>query len=261
VIGAGAVGKSLIGRLPGKARDIGPVAALSLRVASRIANVLRAGYAVRTAEELSRAPAVLFHAPQDQVAGLLALLESARITWKGKTLIFLDCEPDTGARRRLRELGVSTAVLRQFGVAGRIAIEGEGVALKGARRFARALRLNEVVISAGAADRFDAAVTLGTRALTPLIERTAAILRGAGVRDSEAARLAAALFEQTAREYAHSGRQSWGWHLRSPDVTRLVAQIKVEPLLRNLLLLGFDSFGRHKDVASTLTEGAHPISE
>ena len=43
VLGAGAVAKSLIGRLPAKTRDLGPVSAVSFRVASRIANTLRAG--------------------------------------------------------------------------------------------------------------------------------------------------------------------------------------------------------------------------
>ena len=45
VIGAGALSKSLIGQLPRKARQIGPVAGVSFRVASRMANSLRAGHA------------------------------------------------------------------------------------------------------------------------------------------------------------------------------------------------------------------------
>lgn len=261
IIGAGAVGKSLIGGLPGKAREVGPVAAVSFRVASRIANVLRAGYPVRTAEALSRPSAVLFHAPPEQAASLLGLLDVARISWKGRVLIFCDCEVTLAARARFHDQGASTAVLKQFGIAGRIAVEGEGAALKAARRIVRELRLKPVEISAGAADRFDAAVTLGTCALAPLIDCAAAMLRHAGVRDGEAARLAATLFQQTAREYARSGRQSWGWHLRKPEVDRLEAQIEAAgpragALLRELLLLGFDTFDRHADVAGQLRHGA-----
>jgi hypothetical protein len=266
VIGAGATGKSLIGRLPGKAREVGPVAAVSFRVASRIANALRAGYPVRTAEALSRPSVVLFHSPPGQASGLLALLESAPIPWQGRALIFCDCEAPPAARARLHDRGVSTAVLRQFGLAGRIAVEGEGAALKAGRRIVRELRLKPVEISAGAADRFDAAVTLGTCALAPLIDRAAAMLREAGVRDSEAARLASALFQQTAREYARSGRQSWGWYLRKPVADRLEAQIeaagpRMGPLLRELLLLGFDTFDRHAEVAGQLRRGVITPSE
>lgn len=257
VIGAGAIGKSLIGQLPGKAREVGPVAAVSFRVASRIANALRAGYPVRTADALSRASVVLFHAPPDQAAGLLALLASAQIPWKGRALIFCDCDADVSVRACLQARGASTAVLRQFGIAGRIAVDGDGAALKAARRIVKALHLKPVEVSAGSRDLFDAAVTLGTCALTPLIDRAAAMLRHAGVRDNEAARLASALFQQTAREYAHSGRQSWGWHLQKPDAEQLEARIEaagpqIGPLLRELLLLGFDTFDRHAEVAQRL---------
>jgi hypothetical protein len=260
VIGAGATGKSLIGHLPGQARELGPVAAVSFRVASRIANALRAGWPVRSADALNSASAILFHAPPDQTAGLLAILGSARLDWRGKALIFCDCEVNAGGRTDLRHKGASTAVIRQFGIAGCIAIDGEGRALKEARHIARALRLKPVAISAGAGNLFDAALTLGTSALTPLIDRTAALLRDAGVRDKDAAHLAASLFQQTAREYAHSGRQSWSWYLQKPDVEKLGAQIEacggnVGPLMAGLLLLGCESFDRHPAVARWLASG------
>jgi hypothetical protein len=259
VIGAGSVGRSLIGRLPAKARELGPIAAVSYRVASRIANVLRAGYAVRTAGELERAPVILFYSPPDQAEALLTLLEAAQMRWKGRALIFCDCEAEASARACFHQRGASIAVVRQFGIAGRIAVEGAGVALKAARRIARALQLKPVELSAGSTDLFDSAVTLGTCALTPLIDRAAAILRRAGVRDRDAVYLAAALFQQTAREYAHSGRQCWGWHSQEPEVKRLEAQIRASelqlgPLLRELLLLGFEAFDRHGEVASRLRQ-------
>jgi hypothetical protein len=260
IIGAGGIGKSLIGRLPAKAREIGPVAGVSFRVASRLANVLRAGYPVRTPDALGRVPVLLFHAPPDQMATMLAILESTHFSWRGKSLIFCDCEVDSATRARLRDRGVSTAVLRQFGITGRVLLEGEGAALKTARRMAKALRLKPVGITGGSSVLFDAAITLSTCALTPLIDRAAVILRAAGVRESEAPRLASALFEKTAREYARSGRQSWGWHLQKPDVARLEAEIRAAglPLLRELLLLGFDTFDRHGDVARKLRH--RPVS-
>ncbi|HEU5020240.1 MAG TPA: hypothetical protein VFT60_00070, partial [Bryobacteraceae bacterium] len=59
MIGAGALSKSVIGQLPRKAREIGPVAGVSYRVASRMRNALRAGYAVRGAEELGGVPSTM----------------------------------------------------------------------------------------------------------------------------------------------------------------------------------------------------------
>jgi len=161
VLGAGAVAKSLIGRLPAKTRDLGPVSAVSFRVASRIANTLRAGRAARTVNELNDAPVILFHSPQDQVEILLEILRSAEIRWTGKALIFCDCDDVPGARAHFQDKGASTAVAKQFGIPGRILVAGNGAALTAAHRIARELKLKAVEALPGATDLFDAAVTLG----------------------------------------------------------------------------------------------------
>ncbi len=211
IAAAGAVGNSLIGQLSREA--LGPVCGVSYRVASRIANTLGGGYPwVRSAAEMNGAPAVLFHSPPDQIEGLLKLLESAPVDWSGKSLIFTATAPDSGEAviGRFRDRGASVAVARKFEIPGYLAIEGMSLALITAHRIAKELRLKPIVIEAGYADIFDAAVTLGTSALTPLIDAAATFLRQAGVRDTDAPRLAAALFQETARAYAHSGKQSWG---------------------------------------------------
>jgi len=261
-LGAGAVGASLIGLLPSKTRELGPVSAVSYRVASRIANTLRAGYPVRTANELGEARGVLFHAPPDHLETLLELLEKAEIAWKGKPLVFCDCFVSQAVRRRFQAKGASTAVARQFTLQGRLVVEGNGGAgLRAAHRIARELRMKAIEISPDSTDLFDAAVTLGSAAITPLIDRAAALLRDAGIKDTEAARIASSLFEQTARDYAHSGKQSWAWYVRRPPVVRLESQIssagqELEPVLRQLLVFGFETFHKHGDVGAELAPHA-----
>ncbi len=258
IAGAGAVSASLIGRLPSRTRDFGPVCAVSFRLASRIANTLRGGYAARTADELNTVPAVLVHAPAENQGHLLELLEKGVIDWKGKALVFCECVPRTEIRQRFEAKGASTAVVREFGVPSRIIVEGEeGAAVSTAQRMARDLNLKAVRISRGAAELFGAAVTLGSAAITPLIDHTAALLREAGMRDIEAARLASSIFEQTAREYARSGKQSWEWYARRPAAEELEAQVaRAGPdlgrMLRELVLFGFETFGKHEGVAVEL---------
>jgi len=257
-LGAGAVSASLIGRLPSRIRELGPVSAVSYRVASRIANTLRAGYPVRTADELNGAPCVLFHSPPEHVEILIGLLEKAEIDWAGKALVFCDCVVGRAITQRFQAKGASTAVARQFDIPGRIITEGfDGAALQTVHRMARELRMKAVEILPGSADLFDAAMTLGSAAITPLIDRAAALLRDAGIRDIEAARIASSLFEQTARDYAHSGKQSWAWYVRKPTVASLEAQIAatgpyLEPVLRQLLLFGFETFHKHQEVGAAL---------
>jgi hypothetical protein len=224
LLGAGAVSASLVGRLPSKTRELGPVSATSYRVASRIANTLRAGYAVRTAHELNDVPGVLFHAPPEHASSLLGVLENAEIDWKGKALVFCDCVVDPAVRQRFRARGASTAVIRRLGIPGRLILESDqGSAMRSSaasqivQRIARELRMKAVPIAPGSEDAFDAVMTLGGAALTPLIDRAAALLRAAGIRDIEAAELAASLFEQTARDYGHSGKQSWAGYVRKPS--------------------------------------------
>jgi hypothetical protein len=259
LIGAGAVNTSLVGRIPGKAQALGPVAGTSYRVASRIANTLRAGQAVRSADELDSVRVILFHAPPDQMAALADLLETANIRWPGKSLIYCDCEDSRLSGNRLRARGASVALLREFGIAGRVLVEGTTPAITFASQFARRLQMKAVEIGTGCGDTFDAAVMLGRGALTPLIDQAAALFRRCGLRDSEAVQMASGIFEQTAREYAHSGKQSWAWHKREPDPERLTEQIaaagpRLAALLAELVLLGFDSLERHPEASRAVRD-------
>jgi hypothetical protein len=261
VIGAGALSKSLIGQLPRRSRQLGPVVGVSFRVASRMANSLRAGHAARNADELDGIPVILFHAPADQVHSLALLLEGARIDWKDKSLIFCDCEVPAVLLERFRSLGASTAVARQFGMAGSIMVEGVLPALGHVHRIASELRLHSIEITPGTSDLFAAAVTLATGALTPLVNRTAAFLRATGIRDKEAVRIAVTLFGQTVQEYGHSGKQSWAWHARTPDAAQMEAEVVavIEPfrrLFRELILCGFDDFEKHAAIANSLREAS-----
>jgi hypothetical protein len=250
ILAAGAVSGSLIGRL--NRSDAGPVCAVSYRVASRIANTLQAGYAVQSANELGGVAAVLVYAPQEKLSDLSALLENAAIDWKGRALIFCDCHANPEMRRRFRDRGASTAEVREFGVPARLIVEGaDGVALKLARQIARQLQLKPVTISPGSANLFEAAVTLGGAAITPIIDRAAALLRSAGMRQNEAARMASSIFERTAREFAHSGKQSWAWYLQNPETAELEAQIaaagpETGGLLRELVRFGMEGFSKYR---------------
>jgi hypothetical protein len=269
VAGAGAVGKSLIGRLPGKARDIGPIACVSYRVASRIANTLRAGHAAREPGDLNTSRTILFHSPPDQIAGLAPVLLSDQIHWTGKSLVLCDCELPSDLLACLTERGASAASASEFGIAGYLAIQGTGPALTAAHRMARELRLKAIDIPPGAGTTFKAAITFATCAFTPLIDRVATLLRQAGVRETEAPRLAAALFQKTAADYIHSGKQSWGWYAQGPEADRIeqeitaAAEVAGENLgetLRQLILLGLETYDRHHDVAKAINASRPAMS-
>jgi len=257
LIGAGAVNDSLVARLPRKVQALGPVAAVSFRVASRIVNSLGAGVPARSADELNALRFILFHSSPDQFPALTEALASAKIRWRGKSLVFCDCECPDETRELFEGRGADVAVLRRSQLPSRLILEGTGPALAFAHRLARDLGVKALEIAAENKQAFEMALTLGSGALSPLIDQTATLLRQCGVRDAEASRLAAALFEQTAREYARTGRQSWVWYQRAPDDARIVAQLNAvgEQLRRiaaELILFGLEEAGRHGESAVTI---------
>ena len=225
IFGAGAVSRSLIGGFVARSRDVGPVAAASFRVASRLANTLKGGYPVREASALLSAKAILFHAPPGDVAAQLEIVSKASLNWGLQALILCNCQATPEILAPFREKGASIAAIRDFGVPGFVFMHGDGEARKSALRVLRLLHLRTLETTEAGEGKFDAAVTLATAAVTPLLDRIAALLRDSGARDSDANSLAAALVGQTAREFARSGRQSWEWHIQEPDAQRLLRQI------------------------------------
>jgi hypothetical protein len=257
LIAAGAVNSSFIGRLPGKTRALGPVAGVSYRVASRIANTLRAGLAARSVKELDAVRLILFHSPPSQHKTLVDLLQSSEIQWPGKSLIF--CDSDSAGAQVFRDRGASVAALRSCAIPGRMVVEGANPSLAFALRMVRSLRMRPIQIEAGSAAALDAAITLATGALTPLIDHSASLLRQCGLRDSEAMRLAAILVERTAREYSHSGRQSWAWYSREPEVADLLRQIEavehdLRPVVCELMLSGLRDLGKNPEIVARIRE-------
>lgn len=257
LMGAGAVNASLIARLPRSTRALGPVAAVSFRVASRIVNSLAAGTPVRTARELDASRVILFHSSPDQFPLLLEALSAADIKWPGKSLVFCDCHAEISTAENFRDRGASVAGVRRSALPRRLIVEGDGPALAFAHRLARDLGSKAIEIGSDSAGAFEAVLTLGSGALTPLIDYATGLLRQCGVRDAEAPKLAAALFEQTAREYARTGRQSWAWYQRPPDPADIVAQVGAagEPLaglLGEMILFGMKESGRHRETTQAI---------
>lgn len=257
LMGAGAVNASLIARLPRGGRALGPVAAVSFRVASRIVNSLGAGTPVRTPDLLDSSRVILFHSSPEQFPVLLQTLSAADISWPGKLLLFCDCPPEDSAVASFRNRGASVASLLRSALPGRLIVEGDGAALAFAHRLAKDLGSKAIEIDPSCAAAFEAVMTLSGGALTPLIDYATGLLKQCGVRDAEAPKLAAALFEQTARDYARTGRQSWTWYQHPPDAAGIVSQMASagEPLgelLGEMVLFGMDESGRHGEATEAI---------
>ena len=268
LVGAGAVATGLLGRLPERARLIGPVVGVSFRVASRIVNSLRAGEAVRSIAELDRARIILLSGSPAFLPELFAILSSPEWSLDGRTIICCDCDPEASLLASCATQGARVASIRRVPLGDRLIVEGDALAVPAATRLVTRLGMKPIQVPSASRSLFDAAITLGTTVTSGIADRVFRMLQDAGLRDKEALRLATLLISQTANDYERTGRQSWAWHVRAPDVERLEAQIDASgkefgPLFRRLLVLALNDFEKHPHDAAKLNSPVRsgPVSD
>lgn len=246
LICAGPAKNLAFARLPGIVEEIGPVKAVSFRLASRTTNTLRYGYPVRHYAELADCGVVLLCLPDRAVPKVLDELLHSSIPWSGKGLVLVSAPLDSADLRALSQRGASVASVYPLeDLAGpRYLAEGDRVVLRELRNLLPAeSRLLE--LSAGAKHLCLAGIALATTSLTPIIESAVDCLSSAGLQSREAALLVERLMQGTVRGYAKAGRKSWTGALADKDWTAVHKQL--EALLAHDPELGrwFELGARH----------------
>lgn len=87
LVGSGKISDSPVSRLLIPGERLGPVKAPSLRVASRIANSLRAGYPVADYQHFEQCGLILISVPDGWVGSIVAEMASYPLTWTRKTVV------------------------------------------------------------------------------------------------------------------------------------------------------------------------------
>ena len=209
LLASGSAAASPVLRAIAAAQAIGPVASTSFRVASRIANTMRAGRAVPSVDAFEACHVVLISAPDRAVDAAVAQLTAAPFEWKHRTVILIG---DDGERLApLHELGAVTGVIAAMpGFEERFfVLEGERAALRELRPLlGRSVRV--LLVPPGARARFDAAITLAGHALFPTLVAADAAFASTGL----SRRLTDAVLEKTVqravRAWINGRRKGWG---------------------------------------------------
>lgn len=259
--GGGAVSASWITRLPGLASRLGPVAASSYRVASRIVNSLRAGHPVKDCMEFDGCRLLLVSVPGAALAEAVARLEGAEIGWAGKVVLL--CNPGPGSRvlDPLRERGAATASLSPIdGSPGRYVAEGDTAALREARRLVHDMRGRTAELNRGATALYGAGLAFATSLFTPLVAASVDALRKAGCNSAAAAHIAEALFERSLRGWLHAGKKSWAGPVPDGDQAEICRQIdalaahdpRAARYYREAAAFALEYFERHPEVLKQL---------
>ena len=208
--GGGAVAKSLVARIPSLGIRLGPVAASSVRVASRITNSMGAGQPAASCDELDECRHLLVCVPGDALAASVEALRDARVNWRRVAVLVCDTPGDSRALAALRQRGAATGSLNPVpGTIDRFVMEGDREPVRLARWIVKEVGGRAIELGTEQMDYYAAGLALASGLFTPLIAACAECLTAAGCPQPEAVELAGLLMTHTLRNYANAGRNSW----------------------------------------------------
>ena len=210
LFGAGAASRSILTGLPCLRDELGPIAAATVKVAARLANVLQIGYAAKDLSSLDNCQVILVCAPDTGLERGVEMLSEAQIEWRGKILLFCVSNVSSADFPVFRERGASVGSLNAIeGLPKYYVIEGGKEALREAKRLVKELKGKNLEITSEKIRLFDAARTLSGSLFTPLVDSCVQWIHESGVESKEAARVTEKLLLWTLRSYLHSGRRGW----------------------------------------------------
>jgi predicted short-subunit dehydrogenase-like oxidoreductase (DUF2520 family) len=226
VAGGGRVSSSFVARLPRLATELGPVAAQSYRLASRIANSLGAGTAVRRYEDLDDSALILICAPAKSVGPIVSALAGA-IECSGKTLLVCEGGADSRQLHRLQSKGAAVGSVHVIpGFEGRrFVVEGDSAAVREAKRLVGQLGGRVEEVNPEKLSVYAAGLSFGSGLFTPLMEASLLCLQEAGMPKAGAMKVVEALFQSTLRAYAYAGKRSWSGPLADGDRAAMQKEI------------------------------------
>ncbi|HBY58586.1 MAG TPA: hypothetical protein DEH78_02110 [Solibacterales bacterium] len=190
-------------------RRLGPVKSTSLRLASRMANTLRHGHAVREYEELADAGTTLLCMPEEQLAQTVAELAEAEISWRSRVVILCGGPPGSEALAPLARLGASVASLCEIPdlTPARFLAEGDRAALRESKRLFCGDGARLLEIEKGAKTACIAGFALLASRFPPLIDEVIRQLAAAGLSRSQAAPIVERMLVAGVRGYFRGGRR------------------------------------------------------
>ncbi len=211
LIGAGNLTDSSLSRFRLLSELLGPVKASSYRLASRIANQLRAGHPVKDFSEFDRCRLILIAVPDQTAKRFVAELSAARISWPGKAVVlcstWLDSMELYGLAARGASIGSITTIPGFDDT--RYLVEGDRLAVLESRRLVEHPERRALAIGRPLKPLFLTALTCTGSLLVPLLMAASESLRRAGVPAAASAAILEKQLSQALRSYARSGRRAY----------------------------------------------------
>jgi hypothetical protein len=211
LLAGGKLTDSPLARFWSLSKMLGPVQASSYRLASRIANRLRAGYPVQNYSGFDSCRTILISVPDPSLPRVLAELCSAEISWRGKAVVL--CSSSLGSNE-LRELSARQASVASIAtIPGfedlRYLVEGDKLAVRESKRLVENGERRAVTIESGLKPFYLAALTCTGNLLFAVLLAASESLRHAGVEPSVSAAILEKVISKSLRSYLRAGRRAY----------------------------------------------------
>lgn len=216
LVTAGLVNGTLLARNPALCKEVGPVIAPSIRLASRVTNTLRTGYATRDWHDLAKCPMWLFSAPDDRLDRLVGAALETGIDLRARTVLLVDSRRDSGALAPFRGSGAVAASILHIGRPERAEymLEGDATAVRRARGWLQGAGLKVHIVPPSTRHVYSAATLLASHAALTLLDTAVDCLRDSGIGGAAAHDLLTEAAGPPIRAFLRGGRR-----LRRPVVT------------------------------------------
>jgi predicted short-subunit dehydrogenase-like oxidoreductase (DUF2520 family) len=223
---AGNLTDSALTRFRGLAARLGPVKSTSLRLASRFANILRAGHAVADYDLFRECPLLLVAVPDEVAATTIRELSHAGLDWTHESVVLCSTVLESEELSPLAELGAGTAsICEATAFDGRLFVaEGDREAIKQVRPLvegpSRTGAARVLSLPRGHKAFYLAALACTGPLFTSLLSCAGECLKLAGVAASDADSMLQTQAEKTTRSFLKGGRKL------SPESADLDRQIE-----------------------------------
>jgi hypothetical protein len=231
---------------------LGPVKASSFRLASRIANSLRAGHPVKVYSEFDACKLILISVPDRALGGVISELCSSKISWKEKSVVLCSGWRGSGDLRDFLARGASVASIAAIPGSPHLdyLIEGDRRAVQEAKRLVENRERRSLTIQRGLKPLYLAALTCTSSLLFPLVMAASESMRRAGVPPPHALGILEKQLTRCLRSYARAGRRAY-----APPIdleTQLRALYAADPRLAHYV-------ERSYALTEELLERRHPV--
>ena len=210
LIGAGKLTDSSLSRFYWLSDRLGPVKSSSFRLASRIANQLRAGHPVKDYEEFQSSELILVCVPEPMLRQILDDLASAPIDFKGKAVVLCSLWHDSSQLHEFSARGAAVgSICRIPGFDDlRYLVEGDRPAVLRCRRLVEHRDRRAVTIQRSLKPFYLAALTCTGSVLFSVLTAADQALRLAGVPSVDSSSILEKQVSRTLRSFVRTGRKA-----------------------------------------------------